>query len=181
MELTLHIKDPILRCYFIGRFPMQDDGCCLVDSRSLTGMSICNLASHSERVIPSIVENDDGTAVRIRLSRSKFTDPHRGKSLYLTLPAESQINVTLKREFDTDFTAFCSTARVCGFQVKDAIEAFIQEYRMDVLFCGDIETLKKKFYRYERSTRTELYESLRQKANYAVRKVRRIMSKAAIY
>lgn len=69
---------------------------------------------------------------------------------------------------------------MCGFQVKDAIEAFIQEYGMETLFHGDIETLKKKFYRYEVSTRTQLHETLRQKANYAVRKVRRIMNKVAL-
>lgn len=179
MELLLHIKDPILRCYFIGRFPRQDDGHCLVDTRSLTGMAITNLVSHAERVMPSEVGADD-TAVPIRLSRSKYSDRHRGKALLLTPDAEAQINTTLKREFDNDFTAFCSTARVCGFQVKDAIEAFIQEYRMDTLFHGDIETLKKRFYRYEVSTRKELYEQLRQKANYAARKVRQVMNKVAL-
>lgn len=179
MELLLHIKDPILRCYFVGRFPRQDDGYCLVDSRSLTGMAITSLVSHADRILPSAPDPDD-SAVAIRLSRSKYSDPHRGKALFLTPHAEAQINATLKREFDNDFTAFCSTARVCGFQVKDAIEAFIHEYGMETLFRGDIETLKKKFYRYEVSTRTQLHETLRQKANYAVRKVRRIMNKVAL-
>lgn len=179
MELLLHIKDPILRCYFIGRFPRQDDGRCLVDTRSLTGMGITNLVSHAERVIPSDGMPDE-SAVPIRLSRSKYSDSHRGKALFLTADAEAQINATLKREFDNDFTAFCSTARVCGFQVKDAIEAFIQQYQMDILFHGDIETLKKKFYRYECSTRNQLYETLRQKANYAARKVREAMGKVAL-
>lgn len=179
MELTLHIKDPILRYYFVGRFTKQDDGYCLVDTRSLTGMVITSLVSHVDKIVPSTSDADE-TSVAVRLSRSKYSDAHRGKFLVLTPNAEAQINATLKREFDNDFTAFCSTARVCGFQVKDAIEAFIQEYGMETLFRGDIETLKKKFYRYEVSTRTQLHETLRQKANYAVRKVRRIMNKVAL-
>lgn len=180
MELLLHIKDPILRCYFVGRFPKQDDGWCLVDTRGLIGMAITNLVSHADRVEPS-GSNTDESAVPVHLSRSKYSDPHRGKALFLTPGAEAQINATLKREFDNDFTAFCSTARVCGFQVKDAIEAFIQQYQLGEFFHGDIETLKKKFYRYECASRSELHETLRQKANYAVRKVREIMNKAAVY
>lgn len=175
MEIRLHIPDPILRSYFCGRFPAHHDGF-LVDTRNLVGLALSTLAVRAEnRQVPASGED----AVVVYLSKSKHNDEHRGKALYLSRAAEAKVNAILRQEFNTTFTAFCTDAKVCGFMIKDIIEAFIAEYQLD-LFEGDIETLKKRYYRYELAALEKLREKLRQKAYYAVKRARKIMNNAAL-
>ena len=176
MEIRLHIPDPILRSYFCGRFPAHEDGF-RVDTRNLVGLALSTLATRAGGLKELDQTEDD--PVTVYLSKSKYNDEHRGKILYLSRAAEAKVNAILRQEFDTTFTSFCTDAKICGFKIKDIIEAFIVEYQLD-LFEGDIETLKKRYYRYELSTLKKLREKLRQKAYYAVKRARKIMNSAAL-
>lgn len=177
MELKLHIPDPILRSFFMGRFPRHGDGH-LVDSRSVTGLVISSLVTHPATAIPdeSSIAADE---VIIYLPRSRYNVAHRNKYLVLSRSAEAKINAVLKQEFDMLLTSFCTDAKLCGFKVKTIIELFIDKYQLD-LFDGDIDTLKKRYYRYELAALEKLREKLRQKAYYAVKRARKKMATPVI-
>lgn len=177
MEVKIHINDPILRCYFIARFPEGEDGRCIVGTRSLIGMSITNLVSHSDRV--TISDDDDESIVLIRLTKSKLNDKHRDKALYLTDDAHEQIITTLKKEYDTEFEQFCTVAQSSDLKIKDAIEAFIEHYNLCSVFGGDIDTLKKRNYRFARVARDKMCGKLRKKAEHNARIIREIIKSHA--
>lgn len=206
MEVKLHIPDPILRSFFMGRYPKHEEGY-LVDMNSITGSVICSLISIGYRQdIPprmkSISDFDSGTkiepspedrlrfesdwkhkveseTVKVYLSRSKINDRFRNKPLYFSKDAECKINSVLRNEFDTTFTSFCSKHEVCGFKVKETIEMFIAEYDLDI-FEGEIETLKKRFYRWELKELEKLREKLCKKAYYMRFKAKKKMESLAL-
>ena len=95
----------------------------------------------------------------------------RNRYLYVTREAEAKINLVLRKEFDVNFTSFLTESRIQGFRLKDIISIFIVKNNMDI-FDGDIETLKKRYYRKEIQDLKNLEKKLRQKA-YSISKLAR--------
>lgn len=174
MEVKIHIKDPILRCYLNGLFTLRDDGGYVVNNDTLTGTVICSLVQAVD--YPSLEERDQKDVVTLHLPRSRSYDRFRGRSLYLPPNAELAINRVLRREFDTNLDASCTEARMAGAKLADAIEAFIVSNRMDQLFEGSIETVKKRFYRSELDTLKKMREIMRQQTYMRVRRRRKKMN-----
>ena len=144
MKVRVKIKDPVLRSYLPGLFEKRNDGFA-VNMDSFTGTVICSLVSVSDY---PVFEQDDPDAVLFYLPHSRYTDSLRNKCLYVTPEAQAKINAVLKREFDTNFLSFCTESRIQGFQLRDIIVMFIEENGIEI-FDGNIETLKKRYYRRE--------------------------------
>lgn len=160
MELTIKIKDPILRSYLNGLFPQQPGGGYLASTVSCTGAVICSLAVASNYPHPR--EQDTKDAVTFHIPKTHYNNNLRGKYIYLDKHAQEKVNVVLRREFETNFISYCTNSRIQGIKVKDAIAMFIIENQMDI-FDGDIETLKKRHYRSELLAMKNMHEKLRQK------------------
>lgn len=174
MEVKIHIKDPILRAYLNGLFTSHEDGSYTLNTDSLTGTVICSLVQASDYPTPD--ERDQKDMVTFRLPRSRNYDRFRGRSLFLPRHAEQMINKVLRREFDLNLDACCTEARMAGGKLSDAIEAFIVSNRMDYLFAGSIETLKKRFYRSEVETLKKMREIMREQTKMRVRRRRKKMN-----
>ena len=167
MEVLITIKDSILRSYLGGLFERRDDGYA-VNTDTITGAVICSLVSAAD--YPRM-EVSDATSVRFYLPHSRYTDSMRNRYLYVTREAEAKINLVLRKEFDVNFTSFLTESRIQGFRLKDIISIFIVKNNMDI-FDGDIETLKKRYYRKEIQDLKNLEKKLRQKA-YSISKLAR--------
>lgn len=167
VNMEIRIKDPLLRAYLDGLFDKRD-GVYLATMDTATGCVICSLAQISAR--PCHHDNKDESVVEFILPNSHHTSDKRNKFLYVSPNAEKQINAVLAKEFDTNFVAFCLQYKTMGIQLQTTIDIFIVENNMDDFFAGSVETLKKRFYRYEVSKMKNLREILRQKAYYAFRK-----------
>lgn len=166
MDVIIRIKDPILRCYLSSLFEKYEDGYC-VNLNTWTGAAIC--AQVREAPKPELYSKEDKTLVRFIMPKSRFMDPLRGKFIYAPAEAQTLINSILKREFDYNFFTFCTELRMRGLKLKDIIPLFIYENKLDV-FDGDIETLKKRYYRKEIEQLQKLTETLRQKVYFKLKK-----------
>lgn len=169
MDVIIKIKDPILRCFLSALFRPRDGGYA-VDMDSLTGAAICSLVKESPDRRLSAAE--DRTAIRFYLPDSRYTSELRGRFLYVPSESQAKINSVLRKEFDMRFLSYCTEKRIQGLKIKDIIPLFIVEHNLDV-FDGDVETLKKRFYREEIKLLSKMRETLRQKAYYRARKLKK--------
>lgn len=166
MEVAIKIKDPILRAYLNGLFELRD-GLYVATMDTFTGAVICTLARPCD--CPPKQEMSDSTElVDFKLSKSHYNDELRSRFLYISPAAQAKVNLVLRKEFDCNFTAFCVESRILGIPLKDSIDQFMVENNMDEFFGGEIETLKKKFYRQELATMRNARDRLRKKAYYAL-------------
>lgn len=166
-HLYIKIPDPILRCYLGTLFKPRDGGYA-VTMETLTGVAICSQARESQRPITADAARDR-SVVKLFLPQSYCVENLRGRFVYLPAPAQMMVNAALKKEFDIHFLTYCTEMRMQGHKLRDIIPLFIDENKLDV-FDGDIETLKKRYYRKEVELLRKLNEKLRQKANYLLRK-----------
>ena len=174
MEVKIKIKDPILRSYLPGLFERRENGYA-VNMDTFTGVVVCSLVRPADYPVR---QQDDETSVTFYLPVSRYTDSLRGKFLYVTAEAQAKINAVLRKEFDINFISFCAESRIQGFQLRDIITMFIVENEMEI-FDGDIETLKKRYYRKEVSTLRRIEEKLRKKAYSAAKLARETMKKGS--
>lgn len=169
MNISIRIKDPLLRAYLHGLFELKQSGVFIVNMNTFTGSVICALAKPCEHPYKHPYQNDR-TVVEFELPQSTYTTELRNKFLYLTASAESKINAVLQKEFECNFITFCVQGKTIGLQLKDTIEQFMVENQMDEFFLGEIDTLKKRQYRYNLSIMRKTQEKLRQKVYYALRR-----------
>lgn len=169
MDVKIRIREPILRSYLAGLFEKREDGYA-VNMNSITGSVIISLVSAAARP-PKI--DADRSVVTFHLPSSHYTSRLRNKFLVVDRDAEDKINAVLKREFDVNFLSYCTELRIMGYQLKDIIAMFIVENGMDDMFDGDIEALKKRYYRRELEILNQTQEKLRAKAYSARRKIRK--------
>lgn len=168
MELKVKIYDPILRCYLNSLFERHNDGY-IASTTTLTGAAICSLVKACDA--PRADTTPD--MVKVVLPYNFYTEQFRAKFLTLSADAEQMVNVTLKKEFDINFLAFCTEMKIHGMKFKDIIPLFITVNKLDII-DGDIEMLKKRYYRTELKLMSKTKELLRQKAYYAFREIRKI-------
>lgn len=169
MEIDIRIHDPLLRAYLRGLF--ENIGkTYLVNTDTLTGSVICALVKPCPYQ-PQNSTSGDKFFIRFRLPNSHYTDELRNKFLYISQTDQAKINMVLQKEFDCNFTVYCVQSRILGLQLKEAIEQFMVVNQMDEFFEGEIETLKKRFYRNEVRAMKKAQEKLRQKAYYNFRKI----------
>ena len=173
MEVRIKIKDPVLRSYLSGLFEKRNDGFA-VDMDSFTGTVICSLVSVSDY---PVFEQEDPDAVLFYLPRSRYTDSLRNKCLYVTPEAQAKINAVLKKEFETNFMSFCTESRIQGFKLRDIIVMFIEENGLEI-FDGNIETLKKRYYRRELDLLGKVEKKMRLRAYSTARRIRQTLSSA---
>lgn len=166
MEVEIRIKDPLLRAYLNGLFEVRE-GLYIATMDTFTGAVICALARPCD-CPPKRDIIDAKTMVTFKLSKSHYNDELRSRFLYLNPAAEAKINIVLRKEFDCNFTAFCVESRILGIPLKESLDQFMVENNMVDFFCGEIETLKKKFYRQEVATMRNAHDRLRKKAYYAL-------------
>lgn len=161
MEIEIKITDPILRIYVNGLFEKRD-GLPFVNDATLTGIIICSLIKtrDTQYVHPDRQKYPD-QFVRFRLSESNYNYHLRDKFLYLSPTDEARINVTLSREFNMNLKVHCADCLTMGIKLKDALDMFMFDNHMDDYFSGDIETLKKRQYRYLIKSMSEIRERLR--------------------
>ena len=176
MEVKVKIKDPILRSYLSGLFEKRDGGYA-VTMDTFTGSVICALTSVIDYPMK---QADDETTVLFYLPKSRYNDSFRNRYLYVYPEAEAKINAVLRREFDTNFTAFVTESRMQGFKLQDIIAIFIVENQMDI-FDGDIETLKKRYYRKEVEILKGFHKKMQLRAYAATKKAKDIMMKNIIF
>ncbi len=172
MEVKIKIKDPILRSYLPGLFERVGGGYA-VTMDTFTGTVICSLVQTADYPVQ---EADDDTTVVFHLPQSRYTESLRNKCLFVTSEGTAKINAVLRKEFDINFISFCTESRIQGFKLKDIIAMFIVENQMEI-FHGDIETMKKRYYRKELSTLRRFEEKLRKKAYAAAALARETMKK----
>lgn len=168
MDVRIKIKDSILRSYLGGLFERRDNGY-VVNMDTITGAVICALVSAADYPRKS---SDDPSAVQFYLPNSRYTDSLRNRYLFVTPEAEAKINAVLRKEFDMNFTTFLTESRIQGFRLKDIISIFIVKNNLDI-FDGDIDTLKKRYYRKELQDLKKREKKLRQKAYSIVKMTRR--------
>lgn len=169
MDIHIKIKDPLLRAFLTGLFRPEGDGY-VADRSTFVGTYLCAVAKPTD--IPPKT-GADKTSVKICLPRSNYNDPLRGRFLVVTPEEENHFNALLRQEFDTTFISYISGKRVQGLQLKDIIWMFACQYRLDELLDGDVEMLKKRYYRWELKELKKIRETLRQRAYYLDRKVRK--------
>lgn len=171
MEVKIKIKDPILRSYLAGLFEPRGGGYA-VNMDTFTGTVICSLTSVADYPRRS---DDDETTVLFHLPQSRYTGSFRNRYLFVTPEAEAKVNAVLKKEFDMNFIAFLTESRIQGFKLRDAIATFIVINKLDN-FDGDIETLKKRYYRRELEALKNIREKLCHKAYSLTKMVKKQMN-----
>lgn len=169
MDVSIKIKDPILRAFLNGLFEKHEDGY-RATLNNLTGSAIIALVQESP--FPP-KEDKDPEKVKFYLPNSHCTSRFRYKFLEADKYAQEKICAVLRNEFNVLFIEYCTELRILGFDQKDIISMFITEYKMDDLFDGDIETLKKRYYRKELEVINNFQKKLTSKAYYARRKISR--------
>lgn len=162
MDIEIYIKDELLRAYLPGLFE-RDGDLFIASDKTLTGTAICSLIKPCSAIRRHVQHGREGI-VAFRLAKSDYNAELLGRHLYLSPTSEAMIITSLRREFETNFNAFCTDHQQSGLKLKDAIELFIIENQMDEFFEGDIDTLKKRAYRHQVSNIKRARERLRQLA-----------------
>lgn len=160
MDIEIYIKDQLLRAYLPGLFE-RDGNMFIASDKSLTGAVICALVKTSPIPRRHVQHGREGI-VAFRLAKSDYNVDLLDRHLHLTPTSEARIIKVLRREFETNFNAFIVDHKQSGINLKEAIELFIIENQMELFFEGDIDTLKKRAYRYQVLNLKKAQERLRQ-------------------